>query len=161
MSHNHRIIKMEVDANDAESFTAVATEVANEQCYGTLSCVVLADDAAQKTSAFDRLIKDLRFGMININASGSVGYYLPRLSWGAYPGHTPADIGSGVGVVHNTLLLDRVQKSVVRVPFRIPYKPYWQATHGAHPRLARSIVAFFSAPSLLRFAVLAFYALCG
>src|SRR5690606_34103624 len=40
------------------------------------------------------------------------------LTWGAFPGNTLQDIGSGMGVVHNALLLDRVERSVVRGPFR-------------------------------------------
>lgn len=34
------------------------------------------------------------------------------------PGHTVDDIQSGIGTVHNTLLFDRPQKTVVQAPFR-------------------------------------------
>ncbi|MEU2237490.1 hypothetical protein ABZ585_42055, partial [Streptomyces vietnamensis] len=30
----------------------------------------------------------------------------PRATWGAYPGHTLDDVQSGIGIVHNALLLD-------------------------------------------------------
>jgi hypothetical protein len=40
------------------------------------------------------------------------------LSWGAFPGGTLEDVGSGIGVVHNTLLLDGIERSVLRGPFR-------------------------------------------
>ena len=39
-------------------------------------------------------------------------------SWGAFPGHTPQNIGSGTGVVHNAFLLQHVQKSLTEMPFR-------------------------------------------
>ena len=39
-------------------------------------------------------------------------------SWGAFPGHTLDDIQSGIGVVHNALLLAEPERSVVRGPFR-------------------------------------------
>jgi aldehyde dehydrogenase (NAD(P)+) len=54
---------------------------------------------------------------VAINAWTGVGYTSPRATWGAFPGHTPDDIQSGTGVVHNALLFDRAQKTVVRGPF--------------------------------------------
>jgi hypothetical protein len=35
----------------------------------------------------------------------------------SFPGHTPDDVQSGIGVVHNTLLLDGPERTVVRSPF--------------------------------------------
>jgi hypothetical protein len=40
------------------------------------------------------------------------------LTWGAFPGGTLQDVGSGIGVVHNALLLAGVERSVGRGPFR-------------------------------------------
>ena len=40
------------------------------------------------------------------------------MTWGGFPGATLADVGSGIGVVHNALLLDRVERSVAQGPFR-------------------------------------------
>lgn len=37
---------------------------------------------------------------------------------GSVPRNTLDDVGSGIGVVHNALLLDGVERSVVRGPFR-------------------------------------------
>src|ERR1035437_4466344 len=51
--------------------------------------------------------------------------------WGAFPGHTVDDIQSGIGVVHNSLLFDRPEKSVVRAPFL----PYPRSTAHGRPRL--------------------------
>lgn len=41
-------------------------------------------------------------------------------SWGAYPGHTPRDIQSGVGQVGNTLLIEDIHKTVLRFPWKTP-----------------------------------------
>ncbi|WP_031144566.1 hypothetical protein [Streptomyces flavovariabilis] len=38
-------------------------------------------------------------------------------SWDTFPGHTPDDVQSGIGVVHNALLLDGPERTVVRSPF--------------------------------------------
>ena len=66
----------------------------------------------------DQAIADLRYGTIAVNAWTGVGYLTARATWGAFPGHSTTDIQSGRGVVHNALLFERPQKSVVRGPFR-------------------------------------------
>jgi hypothetical protein len=43
------------------------------------------------------------------------------------PGHTPADISSGVGWVHNTYLFDWPQKSVLYAPWTYFPRPLWSA----------------------------------
>lgn len=42
-------------------------------------------------------------------------------------GHTPADISSGVGWVHNTYLFDWPQKSVLYAPWSYSPRPLWSA----------------------------------
>ena len=49
-----------------------------------------------------------------MNCWSGVGYFLPKLTWGAMPGHTARDIQSGRGLVHNGCLYKRVQRSVLR-----------------------------------------------
>lgn len=68
--------------------------------------------------AFARAIADLRYGTIGINAWTGVGYLTPYATWGAFPGHTLDDVQSGIGVVHNALLLERTERTVVDGPFR-------------------------------------------
>jgi ABC-type Fe3+ transport system substrate-binding protein len=63
------------------------------------------------------MIANLAYGGIGVNAWSAAAYLQSKCSWGAFPGNTPADIGSGVGVVHNTLMFSKPQKSVARAPF--------------------------------------------
>lgn len=42
---------------------------------------------------------------------------MPAATWGAYPGHGPEDIQSGVGVVRNSLLIENAEKTVTRGPW--------------------------------------------
>ena len=68
----------------------------------------------------DQIISELarlRYGTIAVNAWTGVGFLLPQAVWGAYPGHTLADVQSGIGKVHNALLFSRPQKTVVTGPF--------------------------------------------
>jgi hypothetical protein len=81
-------------------------------------------------AAVERAIDDLRYGSVVVNDWSGQAYAMVNLSWGAYPGSPDADIQSGRGVVHNTYLLEDVEKSVVRGPFRPPLKPLWFHSHG-------------------------------
>ncbi|MBV8350588.1 MAG: hypothetical protein JOZ49_24680 [Mycolicibacterium sp.] len=44
-----------------------------------------------------------------------MNFLLGYTSWGAFPGHTPQNIGSGTGVVHNAFLLQHVQKAIAEI----------------------------------------------
>ena len=70
-------------------------------------------------------------------------------TWGAFPGHTPTDIQSGIGVVHNTFLFDHPQKSIVRAPFRMRPTPVWFADHKNLAQLGRLATHFEASPSWL------------
>ena len=83
------------------------------------------------------------------------------LPWGAYPGNTLQDIQSGMGMVHNTLLLDGVQKSVLRAPFRIWPKPLWFADHRRSRQAAMRLTELEYRPSLFKVSQVAWEAMRG
>lgn len=101
-------------------FLDAAVAYANDELQGTLGANLLIDPATEKAmgAGFERAIAALRYGSIAINGWTAFGFLTPTLSWGAFPGNTIGDVGSGIGVVHNALLLDGVERSVVRGPFR-------------------------------------------
>ena len=66
---------------------------------------------------------------------------------GGVPGHARTDIQSGTGVVGNSAMFDRPQKSVVRGPFRSRPKPPWFATAADSYDVMRRFVAFEAEPS--------------
>jgi len=103
-----------------QAFLDAAVAYANDRLQGTLGANLLIDPATEKSlgSGFGRAIAELRYGSIAINGWTAFGFITPTLTWGAYPGSTIDDVGSGIGVVHNALLLDDVERSVIRGPFR-------------------------------------------
>ncbi|HTN56574.1 MAG TPA: aldehyde dehydrogenase, partial [Microbacterium sp.] len=117
-----------------QAFLDAAVAHANEQLQGTLGANLLIDPATQRSmgAGFERAIAELRYGSIAINAWTAFGFITPTLTWGAFPGGTIDDVGSGIDVVHNALLLDHVERSVVRGPFR-PF-PRWIPDRILHPR---------------------------
>jgi aldehyde dehydrogenase (NAD(P)+) len=47
------------------------------------------------------------------------------MPWGGHPSATLANIQSGLGWVHNTFMLDGVDKSVIRGPLVVTPYPLW------------------------------------
>lgn len=141
-----------IEATDAADFLAKATEFANESCWGTLSCVVLIHPDTQKANerSFDAMLAGLKYGGIGVNCFAGVIYGLVVTTWGAFPGHTNQDIQSGRGVVHNALLLDHPQKSIVKAPFRINPTPAWFGDHKTGHILGPALCRFEASPSFLR-----------
>lgn len=103
-----------------QTFLDAAVAYANERLQGTLGANLLIDPVTEKSlgTGFERAVATLRYGSIAINSWTAFGFITPTLTWGAFPGNTIDDVGSGIGVVHNALLLDRVERSVLRGPFR-------------------------------------------
>lgn len=103
-----------------QQFVDAAVAHANDKLVGTLGANVLIDPVTEDHlgEGFERAIADLRYGNIAINGWTGFSFTASTLSWGAFPGHTLEDVGSGIGIVHNGLLLDNVERSVLRGPFR-------------------------------------------
>jgi hypothetical protein len=101
-----------------EQFLHNAVEFANDVLPGNLGAVVAIDPKTRKQNAqaFDDTVAHLRYGAVGINAWTGMAFALT--TWGAFPGNTAQDIGSGAGTVHNTFMLPRPQKAVVEIPFR-------------------------------------------
>ncbi len=141
-------------ASSAAEFIGLAVQMANERLWGTLNCTLIVHPQSLKdpavAAALERGIADLRYGTVALNSWAAIGYGLVVTPWGAFPGHDIYDIQSGSGVVHNTLMFDRVQKTVVRTPFRMRPKPVWFHSHGTVRPMAAKLSRFEASPSPLK-----------
>jgi len=127
----------------------------------------------QASTAVEQAIADLRYGTIGVNVWSGVGFLLPYGSWGAYPGHTIQDVSSGIGVVHNAMLFDKTQKTVVRGPFapfpraltlgeiHMSPKPPWFVTHRKAHVVGRLLTRFEAEPSVGKLPAIFIAALSG
>jgi acyl-CoA reductase-like NAD-dependent aldehyde dehydrogenase len=110
-----------------------AVDFCNDTLWGTLSATIIVHPRSMKDPAVaatvNKAIEDLEYGCVVVNAWSAVAYGMVTTSWGAFPGSTDEDIQSGRGVVHNSTMLESVQKSVVRAPFKSPIKPPTFHTH--------------------------------
>ncbi|GBF87574.1 NAD-dependent aldehyde dehydrogenase [Raphidocelis subcapitata] len=114
---------------DPASFLGAAAEYANESCWGSLACAVFIhpETRAAHPAAWDTALASLRYGSVCVNTPCVTGYAATPLVWGAYPGNTPQDIGSGDSYVHNTLLFDHPEKSICIAPWAYAPQPLWSA----------------------------------
>lgn len=140
-----------LDVADAPDFLREAVPFVNEHVWGNLSCTVIADGPTQRQhrDLFEQAIADLQYGGVGINVYTGANFALGVASWGAFPGNTLDRVRSGIGVVHNTMLFDHPQKSVVRGPFRLWPTPVWFQDHANLADLGRRATHFEAAPSWL------------
>lgn len=142
-----------------------AVDFCNEKIWGTLACSILVHPKSMKdpeiADAVERAIANLRYGAIAVNHWSGLNYAMVTPTWGAFPGHTVDDIRSGRGVVHNTYMFDKPQKSVLRGPFRVFPKPQWFFTNQRSAEIGRKMTYFNADPSLARLPGLLFAALRG
>ena len=149
--------------NDAAEFLRNAVRFCNETLWGTLNAGLLVHPKTAESlgGALEQAIADLRYGSVTVNCWAALSYGLGYTTWGAYPGHTLEDIQSGIGVVHNTNLFDRPEKSVVYGPFRMMPKPPWFITNKQTHNIARQLVKLETEPSFANIPKLLFYAVRG
>lgn len=154
-----------IEASDATEFLGRAVDFANGRLWGTLNATLIVDprtaaDPAVRP-ALSRAVADLRYGTVSVNHWSAVGFGLGTSPWGAHPGHSRTDIGSGTGFVHNPLMFDRVEKSVVRSPFRARPKPIWFVGHRTAHRLAPHLIRHEATGSLTELLPVSWLALRG
>jgi hypothetical protein len=82
----------------------------------------------QVAAAVERGISKLRYGTVGVNYWAGVGFAIGVTTWGAFPGHTLDNIRSGTGAVHNALMFDKPEKSVIRAKFMLQPIPPWFIT---------------------------------
>jgi hypothetical protein len=135
-----------IHAPDAAAFLERAVRFANETLWGTLNATLIVDRRTATDPALgpavERAVADLQYGTVSLNHWSAIGYGLGITPWGAFPGHVRTDIGSGTGFVHNPLMFERVEKTVVRSPFRAWPKPIWFASHRTAHRVVPHLVRF-------------------
>ncbi len=143
-----------VGSADPAEFLAKAVAFANERLWGTLGAAMVVHPSLMEeprtAEAVERAIAALRYGTVTVNTFPGFAFALTTLPWGAHPGSPLTDIQSGRGFVHNALMLEHVEKVVLRAPVISPVKPPYYPTHRTAGVLARRLVALEASGSLTR-----------
>jgi aldehyde dehydrogenase (NAD(P)+) len=152
-------------AGDAVEFLAAAARFANDRLWGTLNACIVIHPRDEKDpavgAALDQAIDTLRYGTVGINHWPALGFALISPPWGGHPSATLADVQSGLGFVHNTFMIEGIEKCVVRGPLVARPKPAWFYDNHKTHRIGEKLVSFEASPSWLRVPGLAAAAFTG
>jgi acyl-CoA reductase-like NAD-dependent aldehyde dehydrogenase len=154
-----------IGSDDPVAFLAEATRFCNEQLWGTLSCALtihpaLEDDPAI-VLALEKAIVALRYGAVAVNQWPAMVYAMASPPWGGHASGTLADVQSGLGFVHNTPMLGRIDKAVLRAPLEARPKPAYFLDNKRMRDIGERLTRVAAAPSLGGVASVALAALRG
>jgi acyl-CoA reductase-like NAD-dependent aldehyde dehydrogenase len=130
---------------DPVEFLHAAVEFVNNRLWGTLNANLVVHPKSLKdpriNQAFEYAISKLRYGVVAINGFIGMPFVFAAPPWGAYPGSALEDVQSGRGFVHNTSMLEGIEKTVLRGPVTTFPKPGWFPSHRTAHKVTPSIVA--------------------
>ena len=134
-----------VASEDPVEYLAQAVDFVNERVWGTLCAHVVVHPRTQRdpalASALERAVARLRYGTVSIDVWCGYAFGFGTTPWGAWPGAPLNDIQSGRGFVHNTRMLEKVEKTVVRHPARTFPKPVYFPTHRTVEAVGKRLLA--------------------
>jgi acyl-CoA reductase-like NAD-dependent aldehyde dehydrogenase len=136
------LCETQVGSADPVEFLDRAVTFANDRLWGTLSAGLVVHPRTAKdpilSAAVERAIAALRYGVVGVNAWTGYLFAFVTPPWGAYPGSSLSDIQSGSGWVHNTPMLEGIEKAVLRHPITAtPKPPYFPSHRSAHVLMPR------------------------
>jgi acyl-CoA reductase-like NAD-dependent aldehyde dehydrogenase len=157
--------EVSVGSADPAEFLAAAVPFVNDRVWGTLVASLFVHPtvhtAPSTHDAVEDAIRDLRYGTVAVNVWPALGYALCTTPWGGHTGATLDNVQSGMGWVNNTVMLEDIEKCVVRGPLQAKPKPIYFPTHKTLHTLGRKVVDFETAPSWLKVPSLAVTAFSG
>jgi hypothetical protein len=161
--------EMTIESHLINEFLQKATEFCNDRLPGSLcaSITVPSGGALVLDRYLNTCISQLRYGCVCINQWSGLAYSLLTPGWGGNPlsgrsygrsGEGQASsvggtlhekkVGSGNGFVHNTFLLDRLEKTVLRGPLVDSIKPVWFPEHRYPLELATALFNYYAQDGL-------------
>jgi acyl-CoA reductase-like NAD-dependent aldehyde dehydrogenase len=150
-----------LDTSDPVRFLAEATAFCNDRLWGTLSAEIVAPPDSALRPHVEDAVRELRYGTVGVNVWPAISYVAMSTPWGGHPSATMADIQSGLGWVHNTYLLEGVDKAVFRAPLVPSLKPAWHYDHRTLHQVVPGLIALERRPSWGRFLGVALPAMRG
>lgn len=140
-----------IDASSPEEFLAKAAEFTNEKNWGTLAAsITVPNDFRRRASGRDCLnhvLDQMHYGVICVNHWSGIAFALMSIPWGGAPGSTLNNPQSGLGWVHNSLMLTGINKTILEGPLVVLPKPVWAPSHQRPESVAWSLFDVFKEPS--------------
>ncbi|MFN9369321.1 MAG: hypothetical protein ACK6CT_11250 [Planctomycetia bacterium] len=107
------------------------------------SVTVPAGLDAHAARRVDLLVEHLEYGVVACNTWSALAYSYGSVPWGGFPGATLAEPQSGIGHVHDPLLLPLVHNAIIRAPLVSWPKPPWFPWHRHGAALARGVLGMY------------------
>ena len=152
-----------IEYTSVEDFANKAIDYCNDELWGNLGVSVIIKDHDRKFNKHitNLYIDKLNYGTVAVNEWAAIGYIIPQLPWGGFPGNRDNDIQSGQSVVHNSMLFESPLKGVVNTKFRISrlIDPPWFVTNKKARRLFKNLTYYQINNSNINFLKLIFAAL--
>ena len=117
-----------IDYEEELDFASKAINYVNNEVWGNLGVAVLIKNHASKKNKniLNNYVQDLKYGTVAINEWPALGFIIPTMPWGGYPGNKDTDIQSGQGYVHNAFFFESPLKGVLYSKFKLPFiDPVW------------------------------------
>jgi aldehyde dehydrogenase (NAD(P)+) len=144
-------------------FLQNAVNFCNQRLTGALGATILIHPKTMKRIGpnLEQALEDLKYGGIGVNLWSAAAYMMARGAWGGYQEDVVSDYHqSGSGFVHNALMFDRPEKSVVfgsfysfprswrHGEFHLAPKPIWYLGNRTGDTTARRVTNFHLDPGL-------------
>ena len=128
-----------------EWFLDEAVAFCNNQLPGTLCASITFPKQfySQQSRLVSIALATLDYGCVCVNQWSALAYSLLTPPWGGAPGATLQDAKSGIGQVHNTFLLERVEKTILTGPLVNFPKPVWFHDHKNSLEVGRELIALY------------------
>jgi acyl-CoA reductase-like NAD-dependent aldehyde dehydrogenase len=139
-------VEVPLDTADIETFCSQAMAFTRRLPGSLAASVTLPPSLSpHDRQRVELLVEHLEYGTVAVNTWSAIAYTLANLPWGGFPGATLAEPESGIGWVHDPLLLPLVHNSIVRGPLLVRPTPPWFPWHRRGEGLARGVVDVYAA----------------
>ncbi len=137
--------EVEIGSTDPVEFLQQAVGFVNERVWGTLAVMLIVHPRTeadpQLSAAVERAISQLRYGAVGVNVWPAQLSAIGSAPWGGHPSSVVSDVQSGRGWVHNTAMLEEVEKAVIRQSVTVQFKPAYVPGHRSADTLLRRLTA--------------------
>ena len=117
-----------IEYTDESDFVEKSIDYVNNQVWGNLGAAVLIKRHNNKKNQIhtSKYTEKLNYGTVAINEWPALGFIIPTMPWGGFPGNKDSDIQSGQGYVHNAYFFESPLKGVLYSKFKLPFvDPVW------------------------------------
>jgi len=134
-----------VGSTDPLDYLHQAIGFVNERVWGTLSATIIVHPLTQADThlgtAVERAIAQLRYGAVGVNAWPALLSAIGSAPWGGHPSADAGHTQSGLGWVHNAVMLEGIEKAVIRQPITLQLRPVYVPGHRSAAALLRRLTA--------------------